>query len=46
MRASCKMHAILRGSDRTAIIFAEPDYRAFLDALAGLAASESVRVHA
>lgn len=40
------MHAILRGIDRTAIFFAESDYRAFLDALAGLAASESVHIHA
>lgn len=40
------MHAILRGIDRTAIFFAVSDYRAFLDALAGLATSESVRVHA
>jgi len=44
--AGFPMHAILRGIDRTAIFFAEPDYRAFLDALAGLAASESVHVHA
>jgi putative transposase len=44
--AGFPMHAILRGIDRTAIFFAESDYRAFLDALAGLAASESVRVHA
>ena len=44
--AGFPMHAILRGIDRTAIFFAESDYRAFLDALVGLAASESVRVHA
>ena len=44
--AGFPMHAILRGIDRTAIFFAEPDYRAFLDDLAGLAARESVRVHA
>lgn len=44
--AGLPMHAILRGSDRTAIVFAEADRRACLDALAGLAASASVRVHA
>ncbi len=40
------MHAIVRGIDRAAIFFAEADYRAFLAALAELAASASVRVHA
>jgi putative transposase len=44
--AGYPMHAILRGIDRGAIFFAEADYRAFLDALAALAASESVGVHA
>jgi putative transposase len=44
--AGFPMHAILRGIDRTAIFFADADRLAFLDALAGLAASESVRVHA
>ena len=40
------MHAILRGIDRAAIFFSESDYRAFLAALATLAAIESVHVHA
>jgi len=44
--AGFPMHTILRGIDRTAIFFADADRLAFLDALAGLAASESVRVHA
>jgi len=44
--AGFPMNAILRGIDRTAILLAEPDYRALLDAPAGLAARESVHVHA
>ena len=40
------MHIILRGIDRTAIFFAEDDYRVFATTLAALAESESVRVHA
>ncbi len=44
--AGFPMHAILRGIDRAAIFFFDADYPAFLDALAGLAASEAVRVHA
>lgn len=40
------MHAILRGIDRTAIFFAEPDWRAFLNALTDLAVKESVSIHA
>jgi len=44
--AGFPMHVILRGIDRTAIFFEEEDYRVFLEALAALAASESVRVHA
>jgi putative transposase len=44
--AGFPMRAILRGIDRTAIFFAESDYRAFPDALAGLAAGESVHSHA
>ena len=40
------MHVILRGIDRTAIFFAEDDYRSFSVTLAALADSESVRVHA
>jgi putative transposase len=44
--AGYPMHAILRGIDRAAIFFSEADYRAFLAALAALAANESVRVHA
>ncbi|MGB5736920.1 MAG: transposase [Thiohalocapsa sp.] len=37
---------ILRGIARTAIFFAEDDYRLFSNTLAALAESESVRVHA
>lgn len=44
--AGFPMHVILRGIDRTAIFFAEGDYRVFSDILAALAESESVRVHA
>jgi len=44
--AGLPMHAILRGIDRTAMFFAEVDYRMFLATLADLAASESVGVHA
>jgi putative transposase len=40
------MHIILRGIDRTAIFFAEDDYRVFATTLAALAERESVRVHA
>lgn len=40
------MHVILRGIDRTAMFFAEGDYRVFSGTLAALAESESVRVHA
>lgn len=40
------MRAIVRGIDRAAMFFAEADYRAFLAALAEIAASASVRVHA
>jgi putative transposase len=40
------MHAIFRGIDRTAIFFAEPDYRVFLNALTDLAVKESVSIHA
>jgi len=44
--AGFPMHAILRGIDRAAIFFSDADHRAFLDFLAELAASDSVRVHA
>ena len=44
--AGLPMHAILRGIDRTAIFFADSERRVFLDALAELAPSESVRVRA
>jgi putative transposase len=40
------MHAILRGIDRTAIFFEESDHRQFLETLAGIASSESIRIHA
>jgi len=40
------MHAILRGIDRSAILFDDADYRTLLDLLAERAAAESVRVHA
>jgi hypothetical protein len=42
------MHAVVRGIDRGggAILFAEADYRAFLAALAEMAGSISVGVHA
>jgi putative transposase len=44
--AGFPMHVILRGIDRTAIFFAEDDYRVFSTTLAALAECESVRVHA
>jgi putative transposase len=44
--AGYRMHTSLRGIDRTAILFAEPDRRLFLAALAELAVAESVGVHA
>lgn len=44
--ASYPKHTILRGIDRTAIFFAEPDRCMFLATLAELAAAESVGVHA
>ena len=40
------MHVIRRGIDRTAIFFAEGDYRVFSDTLVALAERESIRVHA
>jgi putative transposase len=44
--AGYPMHTILRGIDRTAIFFAESDHRQFLETLAGIASSESIRIHA
>jgi hypothetical protein len=44
--AGFPLHVILRGIDRTAIFFAEDDYRVFPKTLAALAECESVRVHA
>ncbi|MEA3277135.1 MAG: transposase [Pseudomonadota bacterium] len=40
------MHVILRGIDRSAIFFADDDYRRFLALLAEVGASASVTVHA
>ncbi len=40
------MHAILRGIGRAAIFFSDADDQTFLDAVAGLAASEAVHVPA